>query len=77
MTATTFNAPTGLVTHDAEGHENVYAKEPPIQIAEADAGWGFHQRAEQLNGRCAMIGFMAAIVTELATGEGLLHLIGL
>ena len=77
MTATTFQAPTGLVTHDLEGHDNVYAMETPMEIAGPDAGWGFHERAEKLNGRLAMLGFIAAIATELISGEGLLHTIGL
>ena len=77
MTASTAQAPTGLVTHDQEGHDNVYAKEPPMEMAAADDGWGFHERAEKLNGRLAMVGFIAAIATELMSGEGLLHTIGL
>ena len=79
MTTTTFpiQQPAGLVTHDLEGHDNIYAKEPQMTMAAADAGWGFHDRAEKLNGRLAMVGFLAALVTELETGEGLLHAIGL
>ena len=77
MTTTTLQAPTGLVTHDLEGHDNVYAMETPMEIAGPDAGWGFHERAEKLNGRLAMLGFIAAIATELISGEGLLHTIGL
>ena len=38
---------------------------------------GFNQYAEQLNGRAAMVGFMALILIELFTGKGLLTLIGL
>ncbi len=66
-----------LVSRDSEGHGNVYAKEPRMELAAPDAGWVFHERAEQLNGRLAMIGFVAAIATELISGEGLLHAIGL
>ena len=77
MTATTHRAPNGLVTHDLEGHDNVYAKEPKMELAGPDGGWGFHRRAEMLNGRLAMLGFMAAIATELISGEGLLRAIGL
>ena len=77
MTATTLQVPTGLVTHDLEGHDNVYPKEPHVELAGPDAGWGFHARAEKLNGRLAMLGFIAAIATELISGEGLLHTIGL
>ena len=67
----------GLVTHDLEGRDNIYAKEPKMEMVAADAGWGFHDRAEKLNGRLAMLGLMAALVTEVATGQGLLNLIGL
>ena len=77
MTTTTPHTPTGLVTKDGEGHGNVYAKEPTMTYAARDAGWGFHERAEKLNGRLAMLGFVAAIATELITGEGLLRAIGL
>ena len=77
MTTATLKAPTGLVTHDLEGHDNVYAIETPMKIAGPDAGWGFHERAEKLNGRLAMLGFLAAIATELISGEGLLQTIGL
>ena len=77
MTASTLRTPTGLVTRDGEGHGNVYAKEPRMEYAAADAGWGFHKRAENLNGRLAMIGFVAAIATEFLTGESLLRTIGL
>jgi cell division protein FtsN len=48
-----------------------------MNYAAADAGWGFHERAEKLNGRLAMLGFVAAVVTEMITGESLLHAIGL
>ncbi len=77
MATTTFRVPTGLVTSDGEGHGNIYAKEPRMEYAAADAGWGFHSRAEKLNGRLAMLGFAAVIATEVITGEGLMHAIGL
>ena len=77
MTATALQAASGLVTHDLEGHDNVYAKEPMMEFAGPEAGWGFHRRAEMLNGRLAMLGFVAAIMTELISGESLLRTIGL
>ena len=77
MTTTTLQRPTGLVTRDEEGHGNVYAKEPRMELAAADAGWGLHEQAEKLNGRLAMIGLIAAIATELISGQGLLRTIGL
>ncbi len=39
--------------------------------------WGFSIGAENWNGRLAMIGFVAALVTELVTGQGVLHFLGL
>ena len=76
---TTNNCPTphGLVAHDEDDRDNVYARETPMHVSGPEAGWGFHRRAETLNGRLAMLGFVAAIATELLTGEGFLQLIGL
>ena len=34
---------------------------------------GFTPQAEIWNGRFAMLGFVAALITELAAGEGVLH----
>jgi hypothetical protein len=36
--------------------------------------WGFTVEAENWNGRIAMLGFGAALLIELISGEGLLHL---
>ena len=69
-------APTSIVARDGEGHGNVYAKEPRMELAAPDSGWGFHERAEKLNGRLAMIGVGAAIATELISGDGLLRTLG-
>lgn len=38
---------------------------------------GFTRFAENLNGRLAMIGFVAAIAVELMTGKGILAQLGL
>jgi len=32
MTTTSLHTPTGLATSDAEGHGNVYAKEPRMEL---------------------------------------------
>ncbi|NEP48563.1 MAG: chlorophyll A-B binding protein [Moorea sp. SIO3C2] len=42
-----------------------------------EAKFGFTSKAENLNGRLAMIGFIAALVTEYMTGQGVLHFLGL
>jgi hypothetical protein len=39
--------------------------------------FGFTPQAELWNGRFAMIGFVAALATEIATGQGVLHFLGL
>lgn len=39
--------------------------------------FGFTTSAENLNGRLAMIGFVAAIAVELISGQGVLHFLGL
>jgi Chlorophyll A-B binding protein len=35
--------------------------------------WGFTPQAENWNGRFAMIGFVAALITELVSNQGFLH----
>jgi hypothetical protein len=38
-----------------------------------DWQWGFTPQAELWNGRFAMLGFVAALLTEWLSGEGVLH----
>lgn len=50
---------------------------PPV-IEDRNAWkFGFTPQAELWNGRLAMIGFLAAILIELFSGEGVLHFWGL
>ena len=46
---------------------NIYAIEPPIEIM--DVTETYNERAERLNGRVAMLGFVAAVVSYLLTGK--------
>jgi Chlorophyll A-B binding protein len=48
-----------------------------MQAKKDEAKFGFTPSAENLNGRMAMIGFVAAVITELVTGQGVLHFLGL
>jgi|TARA_B100002051_G_C16552166_1_gene543170 hypothetical protein len=57
-----------VVTTEDGGRLNAFAAEPRMQVVDADNGWGFHQRAEKLNGRMAMLGFIALLATEIALG---------
>lgn len=53
--------------------------EPRMYLADQnnDSGWGFHRRAEILNGRLAMLGFAIGLVVEMISGQGILQQIGL
>ena len=46
---------------------NIYAKEPPIEIM--DVTETHNERAERLNGRLAMLGFVAAVISYVCTGK--------
>jgi Chlorophyll A-B binding protein len=48
-----------------------------MQAKKDEGKFGFTPSAENLNGRMAMIGFVAAVITELVTGQGVLHFLGL
>jgi len=50
----------------------------PVLETERNAWkFGFTPQAELWNGRLAMIGFVAALLTELFTSQGVLHFWGL
>ncbi len=42
----------------------------------SNTSWGFTAAAESWNGRLAMVGF-TALVVELVSGQGLLHILDL
>lgn len=62
---------------DEHGLDDPRPLEMPMRIVDRDQGWGFHHRAELLNGRLAMLGFAAGVLVELITGQGILQQIGL
>jgi hypothetical protein len=64
--AQTWNIDMTVKVED-DGRINVFAKEPPIEIM--DVTETHNERAERLNGRAAMIGFVAAVISYLTTGK--------
>ena len=69
MTATRSNT----VTTEDGGRTNLWATEPRMYISKSDAErYGYEtyaERAEKLNGRVAMLGFVAAVVSYATTGS--------
>jgi hypothetical protein len=61
------------VTTNERGQMNMFAREPKMYISDEDAikyGMMTHsERAELANGRWAMLGFIAGIVSYAATGN--------
>jgi hypothetical protein len=61
------------VTTNDRGQQNLFAKEPQMYISQTDAErYGYEnyaEKAEKLNGRTAMLGFVAAVVSYATTGS--------
>jgi len=61
------------VTTNDRGQNNMWALEPKVYISDEDAiKYGiktYAERAELLNGKFAMLGFIAGIVSYVATGK--------
>jgi len=55
-----------VVTEDG-GRENIYAKEPQMQVMEVSVT--HNEIAEKLNGRLAMLGVIAAIGAYCVSGQ--------
>ena len=64
---------TMTVTTNEYGQQNMFAKEPQMYVSKTDAErYGYEtyaERAEKLNGRTAMLGFVAAVVSYATTGS--------
>jgi hypothetical protein len=59
----------GVVTEEG-GRSNVYAIEPRVVVDDTQT-FGFNEYAEKVNGRLAMIGFVALLIVEICTRQGL------
>jgi hypothetical protein len=61
------------VTTEDGGRTNMYATEPRMYVSETDAErYGletYAERAEKMNGRFAMMGFVAGIISYATTGS--------
>jgi hypothetical protein len=61
------------VTTEDGGRTNMYATEPRMYISETDAErYGYEsyaEKAEKLNGRTAMLGFAAAVISYATSGS--------
>ena len=61
------------VTTNEFGQQNMFAKEPQMYISKSDAErYGYEtyaEKAEKLNGRTAMVGFVAAVVSYAFSGS--------
>ena len=55
------------VTTNERGQQNLFAREPQMYVSQTDAErYGYEtyaERAEKLNGRVAMLGFIAAVLS--------------
>ena len=56
------------VTSNDRGQQNLWAKEPPIYM-DPNYTVSHNERAELLNGRVAMLGFVAAVISYAVTGQ--------
>ncbi len=55
------------VTTNERGQQNIFAKEPPMEIMNVYEN--HNSKAEKLNGRLAMLGVIAAIGAYAVTGQ--------
>jgi hypothetical protein len=56
------------VTTNERNHQNLWAKEPTMYM-DPNYTVSHNERAELLNGRLAMLGFVAAVVSYALTGQ--------
>ena len=61
------------VTTNEHGQQNLFAREPRMYVDKTTAErYGYEtyaERAEKLNGRTAMLGFAAAVISYATTGS--------
>ena len=61
------------VTTNERGQQNMFAKEPRMYVAQADAvafaNQTYAEKAELANGRWAMMGWIALVLSYVTTGQ--------
>ena len=61
------------VTTNERGQQNMFAREPQMYVSKTDAErYGYEsyaEKAEKLNGRTAMIGFAAGLISYVTSGS--------
>ena len=57
------------VTTESGGRQNIYSVEPKPYFDEKVSYEGYPQNAEKVNGRWAMIGFVALLGAYITTGQ--------
>ena len=57
------------VTTESGGRQNIYSVEPTPYVDENVSYEGYPQNAEKVNGRWAMIGFVALLGAYITTGQ--------
>ncbi len=55
------------VTTNERGQQNIFAKEPQVKVMEVTVT--HNEKAEQLNGRLAMLGVIAALGAYAVSGQ--------
>ena len=58
-----------MTTTTEYGKQNIFAKEPPIQILNEKEENFIMEQAERTNGQLAMLGFVAALGAYVTTGQ--------
>ena len=58
-----------MTTITEYGKQNIFAKEPPIEIMNNEEENFIMEQAERTNGQLAMLGFVAALGAYVTTGQ--------
>jgi|ETNmetMinimDraft_21_1059911.scaffolds.fasta_scaffold21236_1 hypothetical protein len=60
---------TAVVTTEDGNRQNMFAKEPRMYVDPKDVSVTQAERSELLNGRVAMLGFVAGFISYITTGS--------